>query len=168
LPLLEENLPTTTNFSDRLKVRVGAAIVLLRLCGRGSVSCSVYCRCLQVLLQYGAKRNAVDKDGRTALHYVAYKCSDEESAKTVERIIRELITTAKRRSDALSAFVNRTDMKGKTALHRAAYHGQLQAVQTLLDCQADVRVKDRQGCTPLLAAANAKEVDEVNTVYFLL
>jgi len=116
----------------------------------------------QVLLQYGAKRSAVDRDGRTALHYVLYKCSDEEAAKTVEYIIKELITTAKRRPDALSAFINRQDNKGKMALHRAAYHGQLQAVQTLLSCKADVRVKDKQGCTPLLAAANAKDVDEVN------
>jgi len=123
--------------------------------------------CLQVLLQYGARRDAVDKDGRTALHYVAYKCSDDEATKTVERIIRELITTAKRRPDALSAFVNRTDMKGKTALHRAAYHGQLQAVQTLLGCHADVRAKDRLGCTPLLAAANAKDVDEVTYMIYI-
>ena len=118
-------------------------------------------RC-QVLLQYGAKRGAVDNDGRTALHYVCYKCNDDASAKIVECVIKELITTAKRRPDALAAFVNRQDNKGKTALHRAAYHGQVKAVKTLLSCDADVRVKDKQGCTPLLAAANAKDVDEVN------
>lgn len=122
----------------------------------------LHCLWCQVLLQYGAKRGAVDKDGRTALHYVSYKCNDEEAAKTVEYIIKELITTAKRRAETLDVFVDRQDKKGKTALHRAAYHGQLKAVQTLLSCKADVRVKDKQGRTPLLAAANAKDVDEVN------
>jgi len=115
----------------------------------------------QVLLQYGTKRGAVDKDGRTALHYVSYKCSDEEAENIVELIIKELITTAGGRPDTLSEFVDRQDNKGKTALHRAAYRGQFRAVQTLLDCKADVRVKDEHGCTPLLAAATAKNVDEV-------
>jgi len=129
----------------------------------------ISCILRQVLLQYGAKRGSVDNDGRTALHYVAGKCIDE---KVVEPIIKELITTAKRRPDALAAFVDRQDRRGqKTALHRAAYHGQLKAVETLLDCKADVKVKDRHGCTPLLAAANAKDVDEVgslNRQFFLL
>jgi len=80
----------------------------------------------------------------------------------VELIVKELVTTSTRRPDRLSAFVDRQDNKGKTALHRAAYHGQLRAVQALINCHADVSVKDHRGCTPLIAAANAKDVDEVS------
>ena len=118
---------------------------------------------------YGARRGVIDKDGRTALHYASHRSGgggDEDSANVVESLIKELITTSTRRGpDALSAFVDRQDGKGKTALHRAAYHGQLRAVQTLIGCNADVRVKDKLGCTALLAAADAKDVDEVNTLY---
>jgi len=112
-------------------------------------------------LQHGAKRSAVDKDGRTALHYVAYKCADE-AAKVVELIVKELVTTARRRPEAVDAFINRKDNKGKTAVHLAAHHGQLTAVRALLNRQADVGVRDRHGCTPLHAAASAKNVDEVS------
>ena len=115
-----------------------------------------------MLLQHGAKRDAVDNSGRTALHHASYKCWDEASTNVVELIIEELIQTAKRRPDSLCAFIDKQDRKGKTALHGAAYRGQLKAVKTLLDCKADVKVKDLLGCTPLLAAANAKDVDEVN------
>ena len=116
-----------------------------------------------MLLQNGARRGAVDKTGRTALHYVAlYKCSDEEAAKTVELLVDELITTARRRPDAVGALVNRQDVKGKTATHLAAQHGQLTAVRALLGRGADVSVRDRHGCTPLHAAANAKVTDEVS------
>lgn len=118
----------------------------------------------QVLLQHGAKRGAVDRDGRTALHYASFKCSDEEAERRAEFIVTELITTAKRSPDIISAFVDRPDNKGKTALHRASYHGQLRAVQTLLKCKADVKVKDNHGRTPLLAAASAKDVDEVSII----
>jgi len=93
--------------------------------------------------------------GRTALHYVSYKCNDENEAKIVESIVKELITTAKRSPDTINAFVNKQDKKEKTALHRAAYHGQLRAVQALLNCKANVTVRDKQGCTALLAAASA-------------
>lgn len=117
-----------------------------------------------MLLQHGAKRAVVDRFGRTALHYVL--CSDEEQKEQVRLIVKELVTTSKRSPNALSAFVDRRDNKGKTALHRAAHHGQLSAVQTLLHCQASVMITDQQGSTPLIAAASAKDVDEVSTTAY--
>ena len=86
----------------------------------------------------------------------------------MELIIRELTKAAKGRPDTRKAFVDRQDNKGKTALHRAAYHGELRAVQALLNCRAEVKVKDQQGCTALLAAANARDVDEVGIVFYNL
>jgi len=115
-----------------------------------------------VLLESGAKRGAVDKDRRTALHYVAFKCADDAATKVVDLIVKELVTTARRRPEAVAAFVNRQDSKGKTALHLAAHHGQLTAVRSLINCNADVSVRDKLGCTPLHAAASAKDVDEVS------
>ena len=117
-----------------------------------------------MLLQNGARRGATDRSGRTALHYVAlYRCVDEDAAKLVELIVGELVATARRRPDAaVGAFVNRQDVKGKTALQLAAHHGQLTAVRALIGRGADVGVADKHGCTPLHAAANAKVTDEVS------
>lgn len=54
--------------------------------------------------------------------------------------------------------VNRSNIEGRTALHLAASHGQLAAVQFLVEHGADVSARDRWGVTPLGIHAEAHRV----------
>ena len=45
------------------------------------------------------------------------------------------------------------------ALHHAANHGQHYAATLLLDCGADVNLKDNEGWTPIHFAANSGHAD---------
>lgn len=46
--------------------------------------------------------------------------------------------------------VTATDLRGNTAMHVAAYHGKLSAIETLVDAGGSVSAKNEEGLVPML------------------
>ena len=103
---------------------------------------------VKVLLENGADAKAVDKDGLTALMNAAEKGSVECIKLLAEKVDQEHL-----------------DLKataGFNALIVAAAHGNLEAVEYLMDAGASVKdVADNSGVTPLMYAAANKKMDVV-------
>jgi ankyrin repeat protein len=57
--------------------------------------------------------------------------------------------------------VERRDVNGDTALHKAAFHGSLGVVDLLLKHHAAIDAQNRQGMTPLILASRAGQVEVV-------
>ena len=51
---------------------------------------------------------------------------------------------------------------GETALHLAAWNGNQVVVQLLLDSGADLQIRDKWGCTPLLIASDRKHAKVIS------
>jgi ankyrin repeat protein len=68
---------------------------------------------------------------------------------------------ARRLIDA-GAAINRKCEHGRTALHMAAAWGHLDVVQFLVESGADRTVRDDQGMTPAMIAADSKRVPDAN------
>ncbi len=56
----------------------------------------------------------------------------------------------------------------KTPLHSAAYYGDLEMVQILLDCRADVNARAERGSTPLGFALSGPYLSDASVVRLLL
>ena len=57
--------------------------------------------------------------------------------------------------DVASSVVNATDLKGNTALHKAAQQGKVDVGQVLIAAGADRRARNNDGQTPMDCAENA-------------
>ena len=88
-----------------------------------------------------ANVRAVDKDGKTALHYAAQAGKDL----TIEKLV-----------DA-GADVKAVDKDGKTALHYAAQTEESLTIWKLIDAGADIEAVDKDGKTALHYAAQTGE-----------
>ena len=86
---------------------------------------------VKLLLSKGAKANAVDRLGRTPLHFAARS----ETGATIPLLVTK------------GADVNARDKSGATPLHAAMM--ELAAAEELIRCGADVNRKDWYGYTPL-------------------
>ena len=94
-------------------------------------------RDLKCLIKEGKNVNAVDDDGKTALHHVAYIGYTD--------VVTLLMDNG--------ATVNVVDSKDKTPLHLAAEKGHTEVVKSLLDNGARTNISDGLDMTPLKLAA---------------
>ncbi|XP_072594900.1 ankyrin repeat and death domain-containing protein 1A isoform X9 [Vulpes vulpes] len=97
-------------------------------------------RILQILVNSGAKIHCENKDGFTLLH-----CAAQKGHVPVLAFIME---------DLEDVPLDRADKLGRTAFHRAAEHGQLDALDFLVGSGCDHSVKDKEGNTALHLAAS--------------
>jgi ankyrin repeat protein len=92
-----------------------------------------------VLAKAGADLNAVDREGRTVLHWAAFEGRQE--------VVAQLLT--------LNASVFTADAKGRTPLHLAALGRSDPTVDALLAAGAPRTVRDNDGMTPRDLAESA-------------
>ncbi|XP_042797644.1 ankyrin repeat and death domain-containing protein 1A [Panthera leo] len=95
---------------------------------------------LQILVNSGAKIHCKNKDGLTLLH-----CAAQKGHVPVLAFIME---------DLEDVPLNQADKLGRTAFHRAAEHGQLDALDFLVGSGCEHSVKDKEGNTALHLAAS--------------
>ncbi|RYP54685.1 hypothetical protein DL768_000621 [Monosporascus sp. mg162] len=106
-----------------------------------------------LLLSKGANAQAVDKEGRTALHYAA-EAKNTSGTNALHRAAKEgdLATMQMLLTEGVD--VNSRDSTGATALHWAAAWGHEPAVRLLLENGVEVTAVDRYGWSALHRAAN--------------
>ncbi|XP_074580026.1 putative protein S-acyltransferase 23 isoform X1 [Curcuma longa] len=94
----------------------------------------------RIIAKYGADHDATDNDGRSPLHWAAYKGYTD--------VIRLLLFR--------NAYQGRQDGNGCTPLHWAALSGNLEGCTVLVHSgdKRELVVKDRNGFTPANLAAN--------------
>ncbi len=116
-----------------------------------------------LLLDHGAEPNSMDKNWRTPLMAAAFTGNDEVvkiliAHKANVNIGSRYGTTALMEARSLSvaklllsagAAVNDEDIKGKTALHWAAWRGDSEVVKALIEAGANVNAKDDKKMTAL-------------------
>ncbi|XP_006831912.1 PREDICTED: ankyrin repeat and death domain-containing protein 1A [Chrysochloris asiatica] len=95
---------------------------------------------LQILVNSGAKIHCENKDGLSLLH-----CAAQKGHVPVLAFIME---------DLEDVTLDHADKLGRTAFHLAAEHGQLDALDFLVDSGCDHSVKDKEGNTALHMAAS--------------
>uniref|UniRef100_G1SNR4 Ankyrin repeat and death domain containing 1A n=1 Tax=Oryctolagus cuniculus TaxID=9986 RepID=G1SNR4_RABIT len=101
-------------------------------------------RILQILVHSGAKVHCENKDGLTLLH-----CAAQKGHVPVLAFMME---------DLEDVALDQADKLGRTAFHRAAEHGQLEALDFLVGSGCDHSVKDKEGNTALHLAAGRGHV----------
>uniref|UniRef100_G3SQV5 Ankyrin repeat and death domain containing 1A n=1 Tax=Loxodonta africana TaxID=9785 RepID=G3SQV5_LOXAF len=101
-------------------------------------------RTLQILVNSGAKIHCENKDGLSLLH-----CAAQKGHVLVLAFIME---------DLEDVALDHADKLGRTAFHRAAEHGQLDALDFLVGSGCDHSVKDKEGNTALHLAASRGHV----------
>jgi hemoglobin len=120
--------------------RYGSRTLLHWAAGAGSLST------VEILLRLGADPNVLDGGKHTPLYCTGNECAGGESAEVVRALVRG------------GAQVDARDgVTGATALHMAARRGNTVVAKALLDCGADINVRDRRGDTPLQRAINCKK-----------
>ncbi|XP_040825221.1 ankyrin repeat and death domain-containing protein 1A-like [Ochotona curzoniae] len=96
-------------------------------------------RIVQILVSFGAKVHCENKDVLTLLH-----CAAQKGHVPVLVYMME---------DLEDVALDQADKLGRTAFHRAAEHGQLEALDFLVGSGCDQGVKDKEGNTALHLAA---------------
>jgi truncated hemoglobin YjbI len=105
---------------------------------------------VEELMRLGADPNAVDDAGHAPLYYVGNGCALESGREVVHALARA------------GANVNvQGGIKRCTALHMAARRGTVPVAEGLLDCGADIEVRDSLGETPLRRAVNCGKSEMV-------
>ncbi|XP_019485956.1 PREDICTED: ankyrin repeat and death domain-containing protein 1A isoform X2 [Hipposideros armiger] len=126
----------------RLLLEHGAAVDDEDVFGMNALLLSAWfghLRILQILVNSGAKIHCENKDGLTLLH-----CAAQKGHVLMLAFIME---------DLEDVALDHADKLGRTAFHRAAEHGQLDALDFLVGSGCDHSVKDKEGNTALHLAA---------------
>ncbi|KAH7631036.1 ankyrin repeat-containing domain protein [Sordaria sp. MPI-SDFR-AT-0083] len=118
---------------------------------------------ITLLCELGAKLDAVDIFGRSALHYAASshgsassppsssgKSSEDEKVETVKILCSH------------GANLNLPDETGHMPLHQAVHNVHLAAARQLLDCGADINAATKSGRTPLYLAIAKRSTEIVS------
>ena len=112
-----------------------------------------YKEIVEILLQHGADVNAVDKHGRTALHFTVsgeddnnfirffYDYDDSEDSDVKTEIVKLLLKHG--------AHVDAKANNGIMTLHAAVQRGHVKVVDALLEHNANVNSRTTKGTTPL-------------------
>ncbi|KAF7246237.1 Oxysterol-binding protein-related protein 1 [Varanus komodoensis] len=124
---------------------------------------------VMLLLEYDADTSVVNGNGQTAkevTHDKEIREMLEAVERTQERKLEELLLGAAREGEIgrLTVLLNRsnppdincTDQLGNTPLHCAAYRAHKQCALKLLKCGADLKIKNKNGQTPLALAQGAE------------
>jgi ankyrin repeat protein len=89
---------------------------------------------LSMLLHLGAKPDITDAGGHTPLYCLANECKPRGGGDVVRALVQA------------SANVDARDLvKHCTALHMAARRGNVEVAEALLDCGANIQMKDSLG-----------------------
>ena len=102
----------------------------------------------EMLLNFGAKVNARDKEKQTPLMWL----DDDATPELVRLLIKH------------GAKINLTDKAGNTALIIAASNATAEVLQVLLDHNADVDAHNADGQTALMNAAHSDDVESVRAL----
>ena len=101
---------------------------------------------VELLLDLGADPNSQDEYGHPPLYFAGNAMSDANGGAVVHALVKG------------GADVNLQDsIKRCTALHMAARRGNVRVAKALLECGADIEVRDRAGDTPLRRAVNCRK-----------
>jgi ankyrin repeat protein len=103
---------------------------------------------VEMLLQLGAGPNAADHFGHTPLYSVSNGCSAESGGEVVRLL-----------AQAGANLDTQDKAKRCAALHMAARRGSAGVAAALLDCGANIEVRDSLGETPLRRAVNCSKVE---------
>lgn len=90
----------------------------------------------ETLILSGADLRAVDKDGRTLLHMMAFWLNEKSMLDRFLKVID----------------INSVDGKGRSALHEIAYWGHIVNANEMIDAGAKVNLQAKNGETPLFDA----------------
>lgn len=116
-----------------ITVGKGGVTLLHKACKKISVSC------VKVLLEYGARIHDCDEWGVYPIHVCVGSYGDSPHALTILEILLEA---------GNSTDINLQDTEyGKFPLHYAAFHGNKNICQRLLDLGVDINAKDKHGRT---------------------
>ena len=114
-----------------------------------SISAPIF---LTILISHGADPNQADSDGKYPVHKA---CSSGKAALEKVQLFVELSSQNIDRRDELSK---------QTPLHRAAVKGNVDVVEYLLKCGADINARDKRGETALHKAAFTNRADVLATL----
>lgn len=141
----------------RALVEAGADIARVDRYGKNRLASAAFghhADAVEFLLRLGARADARDTEGGTALHSMCWQgeYQDEDVNRACERIIRALV--------AAGVPIDAVDEDGQTPMHEAAGGdwGNPTAIRTLLDLGAKVDPEDHDANTPLMVAARSGEV----------
>ena len=149
--VIKNCIKTAKVMLETYKAKPNKTDKLLRTClhiaiHRSSPSIDSDSQVINLLLDSGSDINAIDKLGRTPLHYAFVKIGDWTN-NNIDPI--EIITTL---CSKLGINHNVRDKFGKTPLHYAAQHNSTICSIFLLNRGASLEIKDHYGNTPLASA----------------